>query len=277
VRIGTVDYLATIGAQLVDGRLFDRRDQENAPPVVIINETFAKLHWPGRRAVGRRISIGGEEGMRTIVGVVRDIRERGFELESRPATYLANTQVAGTFFLPETLVVRAAGDLMSLVAPIRAVVAAADPEQPISAIRTMEDLLDVSIVDRRRQTALLAVFASIAVLLAALGLYAVLAYGVAQRKHEIAVRMAIGASSGSVLRTIAWDGQKLVLIGLAVGLAGAWATSRMLGSLLRDVTPSDPLTYSTASAVLLTVALLACAIPALRASRLSPSSLLRGD
>ena len=110
--------------------------------MVVISETFAGLHWPGRSAVGRRISLGGPEQMRTIVGVVRDIRERGYELEAKPAAYLANTQVSGTFFLPEFLVVRAAGDLMSLVPPFRAAVANVDPEQPISAIRTMDEVLD---------------------------------------------------------------------------------------------------------------------------------------
>ena len=165
VRIGTVDYLANDRrAARRRQRLLDSRDQENAPRVVVINETFAKLHWPGRSAVGRRISLG-DDRMRTIVGVVRDIRERGYEPEAKPAVYLPNTQVTGTFFLPEVLVVRASGDLTSLVAPIRAAVANVDPEQPISAIRTMEDVLDLSIVDRKRQTTLLGVFASIAVLL----------------------------------------------------------------------------------------------------------------
>jgi ABC-type antimicrobial peptide transport system permease subunit len=208
---------------------------------------------------------------------VRDIRERGYEVEARPAAYLPNTQVAGTFFLPEVLVVRASGELTSLVPPIRRAIALVDPEQPISAVRTMDDLLDSTIVDRKQQMTLLAAFASIAVLLAALGLYAVLAYGVAQRRQEIAVRMAVGATGKSVLRTIAWDGQKLVLMGLAVGLAGAWAATRMMESLLRGVTSSDPLTYSAAGAALWVIAVVACGIPALRAARVSPAALLRGE
>ena len=277
VRIGTVDYLKTIGAELVDGRFLDNRDQESAPGVVVISETFARLYWPGRSAVGRRISFGGPDEMRTIVGVVRDVRERGYEPEAKPAAYLANTQVSGTFFLPEFLVVRASGDLMSLVPPLRRAIASVDPEQPISAIRTMDELLDSTIVDRRQQTTLLGIFASISVLLAALGLYAVLAYGVAQRKQEIAVRMAVGASRSSVLRAIAWDGQRLALMGLAIGLTGAWATSRTIESLLRDVTTSDPLTYGVAGAVLWAIAVVACVIPALRAARVSPATLLRGD
>ena len=242
----------------------------------MINETFATLHWPGRSAVGRRISLS-DDRMRTIVGVIRDIKERGFELESRPAVYFPTTQVSGTFFVPEVLLVRASGDLTSLVAPIRAVVANVDPEQPISAIRTMEEVLDLSIVDRKQQTTLLGVFASIAVLLAALGLYAVLAYGVVQRKHEIAVRMAVGATTGAVMRGVAFSGQRLALIGLAVGLAASWALSRTIETLLHGVTPSDPLTYAGAGTLLWLVAFLACAIPALRAARVSPAALLRGN
>ena len=276
VRIGTADYLATIRAELVDGRLLDARDQDSAPRAIVINETFAKLRWPGRSAVGQRMSLS-DDPMRTIVGVVRDVKERGFELESRPAVYFPDTQVTGTFFVPEVLVVRASGDLTSLVAPIRAVVANVDPEQPISAIRTLEEVLDLSIVDRKRQTTLLGVFASIAVLLASLGLYAVLAYGVVQRKHEIAVRMAVGATTGSVMRDVALGGQRLALIGLVMGLAASWVLSRTIQSLLHGVTSSDPLTYAGAGTLLWLVALLACGIPALRAARVSPAALLRGD
>lgn len=276
VRIGTVDYLRTIGAELVEGRLLESRDQENAPGVIVINETFARLHWPGRSAVGRRISLGGPDQARTIVGVVRDIRERGYEPDAKPAAYLANTQVTGTFFLPEVLVIRASGDLMSLVAPVRRAIATVDPEQPMSAVRTMDDLLDSNIVDRRQQATLLSIFASIALLLAALGLYAVLAYGVAQRRREIAVRMAVGASGTLVLRTVVWQGQRLVLIGLGAGLAGAWGVSRAIASLLHGVTPSDPLTYAAAGSLLGAIAVLACIIPASRAARVSPAALLRG-
>ncbi len=278
VRVGTSDYLQTIGVNLVDGRLLDARDQESAPGVAVINETFARMQWPGRRAVGRRLSMGGPEQMRTIVGVVRDVRERGYYPEAKPAVYLANTQVgSGTAFVPETLIVRASGDLMSLVAPIRTIVASVDPEQPLSNVRTMEEMLDLNVVDRKQQATLLGIFAAIAVLLSAFGLYAVVVYGVAQRRQEIAVRMAVGASPSSIVGAIAWSGQRLVLAGLTVGLAGAWAASRLIQALLRGVSPGDPLTFGTAGGVLWLIALLACAIPAARAARISPSVLLRGD
>lgn len=277
VRVGTAEYLTTIGAEVVDGRLLDERDHETAPGVVVINETFAKLHWPGRSAVGRRISLGAANQMRTIAGVIRDIRERGYDPGAKPAAYLVNTQVAGTSFLPETLVVRASGNLESLIAPLRGAIAGIDPEQPISAIRTMEEMLDRDVVDRRQQATLLSIFTSIAVLLSVLGLYAILAYGVAQRRQEIAIRMAVGASTSAVVRGIAWAGQRLVLIGLAIGLAGALATSWMIGALLVGVTPSDPSTFATAGGLLWFAAFCACGIPALRAARINPAILLRGD
>jgi predicted permease len=280
VRVGTAGYLSTIGAELVDGRLIDGRDQENAPKVVVINETFANLHWPGRSAVGRRITLGAANdpsGMRTIVGVIRDIRERGYDPGAKPAAYLVSAQVGGTAFIPETLVVRASGRLESLVAPIRAAVVRADPEQPISRIMTLEEMLDRDVADRRQQATLLAVFTSIAILLSALGLYAVLAYGVAQRRQEIAVRMAIGATTGSVVRGIALGGQKLAVIGVGAGLVMAFGLSRTLESLLHGVTPSDPITYVGAAALLWLVAVVAGALPALRAARVSPAALLRGN
>jgi predicted permease len=277
VRIGTADYLKVLGAAIVDGRFLDERDQENAPGVLVVNETFARLHWPGRSAVGRRVSLGAANQMRTIVGVVRDVRERGFEPESKPAAYLVTAQVAGTFFLPETLIVRASADLVPLVPAIRAAIGRIDPEQPISAVRTMDEVLDRDVVDRKQQTTLLGVFASIAVLLGAMGLYAVMAYGVAQQKQEIAVRMAVGATAGTVIRAVALRGQKLVLSGLGVGLVLAWALSRTIATLLRDVSPLDLLTFVVSAAGLWLVALVACGIPAIRAARITPARLLRGN
>jgi ABC-type antimicrobial peptide transport system permease subunit len=166
---------------------------------------------------------------------------------------------------------------MSLVPPIRAAVGKIDPEQPISAVRTLEEILDLNVVDRRQHTTLLAIFASIAVLLAVLGLYAVVAYGVAQQKQEIAIRMAVGASAASVMRRVAVGGQRLVLAGLAIGLLGALLASRALEALLRGVAPFDPLTFGVATASLWLVAFMACAVPAFGAARLNPSALLRGE
>ncbi len=277
IRIGTVGYLKTIGATLVEGRFLDPRDRQNAPPVVVVNETFARVAYSKGSAVGRRIMLFGDEQYRTIVGVVDDVRERGYLPDAKPAVYPPNTQITGTAFLPETLIVRASGDLQSLVPSIRRAVASVDPEQPVSAIRTMQEVIDRDVVDYRQQAVLLAVFAALAVMLAASGLYGLLAYSVAQRKGEIAVRMAMGASTGSVMRTIVIHGQKLAWTGVAIGLVAAFGLSRALNTLLYGVTASDPITFGTAGAVLWVIAVLACVIPAFRAARVSPASLLRGD
>ena len=277
VRVGTVDYLQTIGAELCRW--------PPARPPGSGNRTSSGCHQrdvcqialaesPRRRAPHLARRTGSD---------ANDCWSRpryqgaGYDPEAKPAAYLANPQVGGTNFMPETLVVRASGDLSSLIAPIRGVIANVDPEQPISAIRTMEEMLDRDVVDRKQQATLLAIFTSIAVLLSTLGLYAVLAYGVAQRKQEIAVRMAVGASGGSVMRGIALGGQKLLLLGLGCRIGWAWATSRMMETLLVGVTPSDPVTFGAAGTLLWVVAVLACGIPALRAARVSPATLLRGD
>lgn len=276
-RVGTVDYLKTIGVELLEGRLPDERDQINAPWIVVVNERFARLNWPDHSAIGRRVTFGEPDQFRTIVGVIKDVKERGYDPQEKPAAYIPAEQFRPTAFVPDTLVVRASADLESLVPLIRTAVATIDPEQPISAVRTMNEVLDLDVVDRKQQAMLLGIFAAIAVLLAALGLYGLLAYSVAQRRQEIAVRMAVGASAKSVMRTIAASGQKLVLVGLAVGLAVAWGVSRMMEASLFGVTPSDPLTFVAAAAALWLAAFLATSIPALRASRVNPAALLRGD
>jgi predicted permease len=277
IRIGTVTYLKTIGVELIEGRLPDERDQSNAPWVVVVNERFARLSWPDRSAIGRRVSFGEANQFRAIIGVIRDVKERGYDPEEKLAAYIPAEQFTSTAFVPETLVVRASGDLESLVPLIRRAVAKIDPQQPLSAVRTMNQVLDLDVGDRKQQAMLLGIFAAIAVLLAALGLYGLLAYSVAQRRKEIAVRMAVGASARSVMRAIAAGGQKLILIGLFIGLAVAWGVSRTMEASLHGITPSDPLTFAAAGAALWLAALLATSIPALRASRVNPAGLLRGD
>ena len=277
IRMGTVDYLKTMGATLVEGRLLDHRDQQNTAPVVVVNETFARVAFPGASPLGRRITLGDAELFRTIVGIVRDVRERGYMPAAKPAVYPPNTQMTGTANLPAVLVVRASGDLDALVPSIRRAVASVDAEQPISAIRPMQGVVDLDVVDQRQQAVLLAVFAAMAVLLAAFGLYGLLGVSVAQRKTEIAVRMAMGASPSTVMRGVAVHGQKLAWLGVSTGLLAAFGLSRVLNTLLYGVTASDPLTFGAAGVVLWLVALLACAVPALRAARVSPATLLRGD
>jgi predicted permease len=276
MRVGTADYLKTIRAQLIEGRLPDARDRANASWVVVVNETFARINWPDQSALGHRVTFGGPP-LRTIIGVVKDVRERGYQPDMKPAAYIPYAQVGDTPFIPETLIVRASGDLNLLVPGIRRAVATVDPEQPLAAIRTMQEMLDLDIADRKQQTILLGVFTAVAVFLAGLGLYGLLAYAVAQRKQEIAVRMALGASAASVLRMIAASGQKLVAAGLSIGLGGAWLISRGMRGLLYGVAPSDLTTFAAAGTLLWLVALVAFCIPAVKAARINPASLLRGE
>jgi predicted permease len=275
-RTGSADYLETIGAQLVDGRLLDRRDTRDAPGVVVINETFARLHWPGDRAVGRRVRFGADTEARTVVGVIRDMRERGYVLGAKPAAYAPFAQVLTGWF-PDNLVVRSSRDATALAPAIRAVIASIDPEQPIAAVRAVRDLIDLEVVDRRQQTVLLAAFAALAVLLAALGLYGVLAHAVTGRRREIALRMALGASLASVVRAVAIQGQLLVAAGLAVGLAVSLAGAHTLRTLLFGVGTTDPWTFVAAGVLLWMVSILASGIPALRAARVDPALVLRDE
>jgi predicted permease len=276
-RVGTNQYLETIGARLVEGRLPGVRDGRDTPLVLVINESFAALHFQGRSPLGARVRFGNAAApWRTIVGVVRDVRERGYRFEAKPAAYVLYSQVLTSWY-PENLVVRAEADPMALMPSIRRVIADADPEQPIAGVRLLQGLIDLDVADRRDQTTLLGVFAGLALLLAALGLYGVLAHAVTQRRREIALRMALGASLASVVRSVAVRGQLLVAAGLGVGLALAFVCTRAFHTLLYGVAATDPLTFAAAGAVLWAVSMMASSIPALRAARLDPALVLKDE
>jgi putative ABC transport system permease protein len=276
-RVATPDYLRTIGAELLDGRLPDERDGRDAPPVVVLNATFARLYWPDRSAVGRRVRFGGENApWRTVIGVVKDVRERGYELQMKPGAYVTYAQVL-TSWLPEWLVVRTSTDPASLASAVRGVVARVDPEQPVSAVRTMEEIVALNVVDRTGQTTLLSVFAALALLLACLGLFGVLSYAVTQRMREIGVRLALGATAAGIARLVIGHGLALTGAGLAVGLALSWAFARTMRSLLYGIGTGDPASFGAGVGVLALVALGACALPALRAARVDPIRVLRQD
>jgi len=274
-RAATADYLQTLGVELVEGRMFDDRDGRDAPPVVVINETFARLNWPGESPLGHRVSYSaGDAPYRTIVGVVKDVRERGYELEMKPGTYSPYAQWVESWF-PEYLAIRTSGDPTSVAAGARRVIADVDPDQPISAVQTMDDILDLNVIDRTQQTTLVGAFAGLALLLASLGLYAVLSYGVAQRRREIGLRIALGANSGSVVGMIVKRGVVLTFAGLAVGLGLAWAATRAMSALLVGIGANDPATLAGVVGLLFLIALVASSVPALRAARVDPMEALR--
>ncbi len=272
----TAGYLETIGGTLEEGRLLEDRDIESSQPVVVINEFLAKRHWPGQDPVGKRLKLSGsKEPWRTVVGVVKDIRERGLLLDMKPAVYLPVNQVERPG--ADYLVARTAQDPASLITAVRGAVWAVDKERPVSFIRTMDQLMEENIADRARPMTLLGIFAGLALVLACIGVYGVLAYSVAQRTREIGVRMALGARPLDVTGMILRRGLKLSAIGLIAGAALAGALGLLLRSLLYGVTPAAPLVYAGTATSLIIVALAACVIPAQRAARVDPVVALRDE
>jgi predicted permease len=272
----TAGYLETIGGTLESGRLLEDRDIESSQPVVVINEFLAKRHWPGQDPVGKRLKLtGSKEPWRTVVGVVKDIRERGLLLDMKPAVYVPVNQVdrPGADFL----VARTSQDPASVVNVLRGAVWAVDVERPVAFIRTMDQLMEENIADRERPMTLLGIFAGLALVLACIGVYGVLAYSVAQRTREIGVRMALGARPLDVTRMILGRGLKLSAIGLIAGAALAGALGVLLRSLLFGVTPAAPFVYAGTAGSLIIVALAACVIPAQRAARVDPVVALRDE
>ena len=275
-RVGTSDYLPTIGARLIEGRFFDRRDSLEAPFVVVINETLARRYWPNESALGHRVSTSGMTVWRTVVGVVADMRERGYEASALPGVYQPAAQTVLDDLVPE-LIVRVDGDPENITAAVRSVVAGVDPELPLSAIGTMDLAIERTVADRRTLLVLLGSFAGLALLLASVGLYGVLSYVIAQRNREIGLRMALGASRGSVVANVVSRGLALTGAGLAIGLATSWGATRLMKGVLYGVGATDPGTFASVAGLLAVVGLLACWLPARRAARLDPIVVLREE
>jgi predicted permease len=272
----TTGYLETIGGTLEAGRLLEDRDIESGQPVIVVNEFLAKRHWPGQDPIGKRLKLSGsKEPWRTIVGVVKDIRERGLLLDMKPAVYVPVNQVERPG--ADYLVARTSQDPASVINALHSAVWEVDSERPVFFIRTMEQLMEENISDRTRPMTLLGVFAGLALVLACMGVYGVLAYSVTQRTREIGVRMALGARPLDVTKMILSRGFKLSAIGLIAGAALAAALGVLLRSLLFGVTAAAPLVYAGTAAPFLVVALAACVIPAQRAARVDPVVALRDE
>jgi predicted permease len=276
LRVGTPGYLRVLGVTLLSGRLLDDRDGGSAPKAVVVNETMARTHWPGGSPLGARIHVG-PSGPFTIVGVVGEVIERGYERTLKPAVYLSFAQFTETWADPQYLLVRTSGPPEEVAAPLRQVVASVDADQPIARVQTMATIVGLELTDRRQQLMLIGAFAALALFLASIGLYGVLSYAVTQRSREIALRIALGATSESVLRLVLGRGAALTGIGLALGAALAWAAARAMASVLRGVGGADPLTYGVVVALLGGIALVASYLPARRAARLDPSEVLRAE
>jgi predicted permease len=272
----TPGYLETIGVTVREGRLLQDGDREGGMLVVVVNEFFAKRHWPGKSAVGKRIRFDDkDEPWRTVVGVVQDIRERGLLLDMKPALYVPVGQIR-----PDTyscLVVRTGMEPKSAIKEVEGAVWAIDAQQPVTQIRTMDELIESDVADRTRPMILLGVFAGLALVLACVGVYGVLAYAVAQRTREIGVRMALGAKPLDVTRMIVSGGLKLSAAGLLAGGLLAASLSMLLRTLLYGVTPIAPGIYAGTAMALVLVAMVACVIPAQRAAHVDPAVALRNE
>ena len=271
-RVGTGDYLGTLGVTPTEGRLIDDRDVADAPRAVVVNETLAKHFLTGRPALGQRMRFGLDDTWFTVVGVVRDVLERGYEQDDKPGVYVSIAQATGPGL---SLVARTAGDPLGYAAAVQRVIREVDPDQPTRLVRSMNEIISLSVGDRRQHTALLVMFGGLAMLIAALGLYGLLAQTVSARVREIGIRMALGATWKRVIALVMSRGVALTAMGLVTGVATASAAARAMGALLYGVESGDPLTFASVVGLLGVVAVVACAIPAVRAARVDPMLVLR--
>ena len=277
-RRASTGYFQAMGIRLLSGRLVTEQDIANNTGAVLINDAMAKRFWPGEDPVGKRISTATSTGhqtqWQTIVGVVGSVRHLGLDIEPRPEIYYhTNT---GPPFGP-VVVIRTTSDPKRLISIARAKVREIDRDVPISNVNTMEELVAQSVAQRRFGMFLLGAFAVLALLLAAIGIYGVVSYSVTQRTQEIGVRMALGANAVDVLKMVLRNGMSLALIGVGLGLAGAFALTRLMARLLFEVTPTDVTTFGLVSVGLTAVALLACYLPARRAMNVDPLEALRDE
>jgi putative ABC transport system permease protein len=275
----TPSFHRTLGISLLRGRLFAESDSQKSPPVAVINESMARRYWPNQDALGKRFKWGPADSTRTwhtVVGVVADLKQNNIAADIGPGVYLPIPQMPQDSSIHGFyLAVRTSSDPAAIVSNLRQIVRSLDPEVPLFQVRTMQDVLSESVAPRRFNMLLLAAFAGLALLLASIGIYGVMSYSVSQYTHEIGIRMALGARAADVLQLIVRQGMALVLIGLAVGAAGALALTRVMASLLFDVKPWDPLTLTSVSMLLAAVAFAASYIPARRATRVDPMIALR--
>jgi predicted permease len=266
----TPNYFRTLGIPL-RGRTYNARDLDG--PNVIVNETMARTFWPGEDAIGKRFitgPFGPEATWSTIIGVAADIKQIGLDSERTNDFYFL-------WYGPMYLMIQTAGDPLALASSVRREIRAVDPGIAISDFRTMNQLLDSSTGPRRFSTVLLSIFAGLALVLAVIGIYGIMAWSVAQRTQEIGIRMAVGADSRGILRLILGRGLKLSIIGLAIGLAATFAFTRVLGSLLFEISPHDPWVLTSVSLLMMAVTAAACYLPARRATKVDPITTLRSE
>ncbi len=278
VRVATPGYFESLGIRILRGRTFAEQDRADAEPVLVVNESAARLLWPDEDPLGHRLTIGTSFGLGrgraggTVVGVIPDIHDLGLDEAPRPQIYFAHRQFPVDFM---SIAVRTSGDPSLVMEPIRRLVAELDAEVPVYAVRPVTELVKNSIAEQRFYLRAVALFAMIALILAVIGTYGVMAYGVAQRTGEIGIRLALGARRAEVLGLVVGQGMRIAVLGIGIGLVGAYAATRLMASVLYGVQPTDVLTFVLAAVVLSIAAFLACYLPARRATHIDPMEALR--
>ncbi|MEE9246223.1 MAG: FtsX-like permease family protein, partial [Gemmatimonadota bacterium] len=274
VRVVTSDFLETIQAPLLRGRGITEADRYGAPPVVVVSESAARLLWPNEDALGRTFEIGTTLGIRRgnrvggeVIGVVRDIKGQGLDADARPKIYASHSQFPTRYM---GIAVRSEGDPATTIGPIRRWLAARDPALPMFEVASLGELVNASIAQRRFYMLLLTAFALTALALASVGVYGVMSYSVARRTNEFGIRMALGASPEELLSLVLRRGFVLALAGVGIGVVASFASTRLLANLLFGTSAVDPATFLAVAALLTGVALLACFVPARRATRVDP-------
>jgi len=271
----TDGYFGAMETSVLAGRDFTARDDDNGPKVIIVNESLARVVWGDRDPVGRQLDLGGGGGTpATVVGLVRDMRHHNPAVAPSPTYYVP---AAGGVWGAMTLMIRTEADAATLLPRIRAEVAALDPALPVYDINTMDAILRQRLAPQRLVAGVLMAFGALALLLAVVGLYGVMAYSTRQRARECAIRLALGATRWNVIWSLVREGGGLVAAGAAIGLGAAVLLTPMMRSLLTDVSPGDPLSLAVAVGVLAAAALLACYLPAHRTARANPIETLRGE
>jgi putative ABC transport system permease protein len=281
-QIVTDGYFEAMGERVIRGRTITAADTADSMLVALINEEMARLYWNGRDPIGGRMKIGGDAQRPwvTIVGVVADVRHNGITDRIKEKFYVPHRQWHRAVGFPirgMTLVVKSGGDPAAQTATVRQAIRALDPNLPIADVRTMETVVDATMSTPRFTGILLGVFATLALILSAIGIYGVLSYVVSRRTREIGIRVAIGAGRGEVLRLILRSGLGLALTGVVIGTVAAIWTSRLMRNMLHDVSPSDPMTFAAVGAGLAVVAILASLVPAWRATRVDPVVALKTE
>jgi putative ABC transport system permease protein len=274
----TPDYFKAMGVRVLQGRVFEERDRTDAPPVCMVDETFAKTHWPDESALGKRVKFGPLDDKTSpwleVVGVVAHVKNYGVDESSRAELYMPYLQNSvGSL----TLVVRTGADPAALSASVRQAVKTVDADVPVFSVRTLEALVADRTAQRRLAVLLISVFAGVALLLAAVGIYGVMSYAVAQRTQEFGIRMALGAEREHILKMVLRHGTTMSVLGVAIGLLAAFGLARLITTLLFQTSAADPPTFSVVPLGLMLVALIACYLPARRATRVDPMVALRNE